>query len=91
MAQQIDRSFQFFFSASSQFTTIDQVILAGGCAHIPNVDAMIQEKLQVAAAVARPFANMGVASRAKPKQLAQEEGSLLVACGLALRAFDERR
>ena len=38
LAQQIDRSLQFFFSASSQFSSVDQILLAGGCAHIPNLD-----------------------------------------------------
>lgn len=91
MAQQIDRSLQFFFSASSQYANIDQIILAGGCAHIPNVASILQEKLQINTTVARPFADMSVATKAKPKQLAQDEGSMLVACGLALRAFDPRR
>jgi type IV pilus assembly protein PilM len=88
MAQQIDRSLQFFFSASSQHSAIDQVILAGGCAQIPGVDAAIQERLQIPTVVARPFAQMSVASRAKPAQLAQDEASLLIAAGLACRAFD---
>ena len=88
MAQQIDRSLQFFFSASSQHSTIDQVILAGGCAQIAGVDAAIQERLQIPTVVARPFAQMSVASRAKPAQLAQDEASLLIAAGLAYRAFD---
>ncbi|MDR3417677.1 MAG: pilus assembly protein PilM [Nevskia sp.] len=88
MAQQIDRSLQFFFSASSQHSTIDQVILAGGCAQIAGVDAAVQERLQIPTVVARPFAQMSVASRAKPAQLAQDEASLLIAAGLAYRAFD---
>jgi type IV pilus assembly protein PilM len=88
MAQQIDRSLQFFFSASSQHSTIDQVILAGGCAQIPGVESAIQERLQMPTVVARPFAQMSVASRAKPSQLAQDEASLLIAAGLAYRAFD---
>lgn len=88
MAQQIDRSLQFFFSASSQHSTIDQVILAGGCAQIPGVEHAIQERLQMPTVVARPFAQMSVAARAKPAQLAQDEASLLIAAGLAYRAFD---
>ena len=91
MAQQIDRSLQFFFSASSRYASIDQVLLAGGCAHIPNVATILQEKLQIPTDVAHPFAQMSVATRAKPKQLMQEEASLLVACGLAMRAFDPER
>jgi type IV pilus assembly protein PilM len=88
MGQQIDRALQFFFSASTQYTHIDQIILAGGCAQIVNLDARIQEKLNIPSAVARPFAQMSIAARAKPQQLAKEESSLLVAVGLATRAFD---
>jgi len=89
MAQQIDRSLQFFFAASSRHSSVDQMILAGGCAHIPGVDTAIQEKLQIPCVVAQPFAKMSVASRARPTQLANDEASLLIAAGLAFRAFDE--
>ena len=91
MAQQIDRSLQFFFSAVTQYSAIDQIVLAGGCAHIAGVDANVQERLQIPTVVARPFAQMSVASRAKPANLAQEEASLLIAAGLAYRAFDEEK
>ncbi|MFT4045104.1 MAG: pilus assembly protein PilM [Solimonas sp.] len=89
MAIQIDRSLQFFFSAATQYTHIDQIILAGGCAHIERIDAKIQERLQIPTVVARPFAQMSVGGRAKPASLARDEASLLIACGLAFRAFDE--
>jgi len=89
MAQQIDRSLQFFFSAATQYNNIDQIILAGGCAQIPGVDQSIQERLQVPTVVAKPFAGMSVSSKAKPANLAKDESSLLIACGLAYRAFDE--
>jgi len=88
MAQQIDRSFQFFFNASATHSQIDQVILAGGCAHIPGVERAIQERLQIPTVVARPFSRMAVSARAKPTLLAKDEASLLIACGLAHRAFD---
>jgi type IV pilus assembly protein PilM len=89
MAQQVDRSLQFFFSASSQHGSIDQMILAGGCANIPGVDTYIQDRLQIPTVLAHPFAQMAVASRAKPQQLAQDEATLMIAAGLAFRAFDE--
>lgn len=89
MAQQIDRSLQFFYAASSQYRHVDQIILAGGCAHIPHVDRVIEEKLEVATVIAQPFANMTVSSKAKPQLLAKDEAALLIACGLASRAFDE--
>lgn len=88
MGQQIDRSLQFFFAASSKHGNIDQVILAGGCAHIPNVDALIQERLRIPTVIARPFAAMTVSAKAKPAVLAKDEASMLIASGLAYRAFD---
>lgn len=88
MGQQIDRALQFFFSASTQYTHIDQIILAGGCAQITHLDSRIQERLNIPCAIARPFAHMSIASRAKPQQLAKEESALLIAVGLASRAFD---
>ena len=88
MAQQIERSLQFFFSAASQYSSIDQILLAGGCAHIAGIDVAIQERLRIPTAIAKPFAGMSISSKAKPAVLAKEEASLLIACGLAFRAFD---
>jgi type IV pilus assembly protein PilM len=89
MAQQIDRSLQFFYSASSQYGAIDQMILAGGCARVASIDTAIQQRVQIPTVIAHPFAQMSVSPRAKPAQLAQDETSLMIAAGLALRAFDE--
>lgn len=91
MAQQIDRSLQFFYASATQHTTIDYVLLAGGCAHIATMQPAIQDRLNMPSVVARPFAKMAVTSRAKPQQLAKDEAALLIACGLACRAFDEER
>ena len=88
MAQQIDRSLQFFFASSAQHNRIDQIILAGGCAEIAGVDALISEQLGIPTVIAQPFAHMSVSAKAKPQQLARDAASLLLACGLAWRAFD---
>jgi type IV pilus assembly protein PilM len=89
MTHQIDRSLQFFFAAGTAYNKIDQLILAGGCAHIDNVAEQVQQRIGIPTAVARPFATMSVSSRAKPAVLAKEEATLLIAAGLAYRAFDE--
>lgn len=90
MAQQIDRALQFFFAAASRHNVIDQLILAGGCAHIPGVEAAIQKRLQIPCVIAQPFAKMAVDSRVKPAQFSQDQASMLIAAGLALRAFDQQ-
>jgi type IV pilus assembly protein PilM len=86
--QQIDRALQFFFAAAQRHNPIDQLILAGGCAHIPGIAAAVSQRLNLPTVVAQPFSKMSIAARAKPSQLAQDEAALLIAAGLALRAFD---
>jgi len=86
MAQQVNRSIQFFYSASS-YTTVDLIVLAGGSASVAGVDDLIQERLGVDTVVANPFANMSVGSRVKPQALSNDAPALMIACGLALRGF----
>ncbi len=87
MAQQVNRSIQFFYSAST-FDTVDLVVLAGGSASVSGIDDLIQERLGVETMIANPFANMAVASKVKPQVLSNDAPALMIACGLALRSFD---
>lgn len=87
MAQQVSRSLQFFFS-SSQYSSVDSIVLAGGSSSIPGVDELIEEKIGTPTIVANPFANMSVSSHVKPQGLSSDAPSLMIACGLALRSFD---
>ncbi len=87
MVQQISRLLQFFF-AGSEYSKVDQVVLAGGCASIPGVAEMVEEQLGVPAVVANPLANMSLSSRVQAQTLAQDAPALMIACGLALRSFD---
>lgn len=87
MAQQVSRSLQFFFSASS-FNNIDQLVLAGGSSSIPGVDELMEEKNGVSTIIANPFASMSLSSKVKPQVLGNDAPSLMIACGLAMRSFD---
>jgi type IV pilus assembly protein PilM len=87
MAQQVNRSVQFFFSATNH-SAVDMVILAGGTSSIPGVDELVQERLGVDVMVANPFADMSVAPRVNPQALSNDAPALMIACGLALRSFD---
>ena len=87
MVQQISRLLQFFY-AGSEFSKVDQVVLAGGCASIPGVADMVEEQLGVPAIVANPLANMQLSSRVQAQTLAADAPSLMIACGLAMRSFD---
>ncbi len=88
MVQQIQRAIQFFV-ASNASRPIDSVILAGGCASIAGVDHLVSESLGVPTYIANPFVNMELSSRVNPKSLGKDAPSMLIACGLALRSFDE--
>lgn len=85
MAQQVNRSLQFFYS-SSQVGQVDRIILAGGCASIPNADQVISEKTGVEVRTANPFAHMGLAGKVNAEVLANDAPSLMIACGLAMRS-----
>lgn len=87
MVQQISRLLQFFF-AGSEYSKVDQIVLAGGCAGIPGVSEMVEEQLGVPAIVANPLAGMALSSRVQAQTLQQDAPSLMIACGLALRSFD---
>ncbi len=87
VVQQVTRSLQFFFS-SSQYSDVDQIILAGGVATLEGMASMIEEKLGTQTTVANPFAKMSVASRVNSTVLAGDAPSLMIAVGLALRSFE---
>ena len=87
MCQQVSRSLQFFFG-SSQYNSVEQIILAGGSASVPGITDLLQDRLGVETLVANPFASMSLSSRVKPQSLSNDAPALLIACGLALRSFD---
>ncbi|NIR28553.1 MAG: pilus assembly protein PilM [Gammaproteobacteria bacterium] len=85
MAQQVNRSLQFFYS-SSQYAQVDRIVLAGGCASIPGAAEVISEKTGTEVIIADPFANMSIASKVRADILANDAPSLMIACGLAMRS-----
>ncbi|MBI2382371.1 MAG: pilus assembly protein PilM [Gammaproteobacteria bacterium] len=87
MVQQVSRSLQFFYS-SSQYGDVDLIVLAGGCASVPGIDEMVQERLGVPTLLANPFADMSLAPRVSAQALSNDAPSLMICCGLALRSFD---
>lgn len=87
LALEVSRALQFFFS-STQYSQVDHILLAGGCSMIPGLDETVANRTQVSTMLANPFANMALAPRIKPRQLAADAPALLIACGLAMRRFE---
>lgn len=88
LALEVSRALQFFFT-STQFNQVDHIVLCGGCATIPQLNEVVAGRTQVHTIIANPFADMELSSRVKPRHLAAAAPSLMVACGLALRRFDQ--
>jgi len=86
-ALEMQRAMQFFFT-STQYTSVEHILLTGGSAVIPGLDEMVQGRTQINTLVANPFANMAISSRVQLKRLVADAPSLMVACGLAMRRFD---
>jgi len=89
MAQQVSRSLQFFFS-SSQYDRVDQIVLSGGSSSISEVNELIQAKIGTPTLVANPFTHMALAPKVSPQALSNDAPSMMIACGLAMRGFDQR-
>lgn len=87
VAQQISRLLQFFYSGSD-YSRVDQIVLAGGCAAIGGMDQVVEQHLGVGTVVANPIASMTVNPRVQAHALAADAQALLIACGLAMRSFD---
>ena len=88
MTTTVTRALEFFFSASTQYQSIDYILLAGGCASIQGVGAMIEQETATPTSIANPFSDMILGSRIKLHSLSDDAPSMLIACGLAMRSFD---
>jgi type IV pilus assembly protein PilM len=87
VVQQVQRQLQFFF-ASSSFNDIDHIVLAGGTGSIDGMAELIQEKTGTPSITANPFADMALSNRVNAASLTNDAPSLMIACGLALRSFE---
>ena len=88
LGQEVSRALQFFFSATP-YTQVDYIVLSGGSAVISGLSEAVYGHAQVECIVANPFASMEVTAKVRAKSLMLDAPGLMVACGLALRRFDQ--
>jgi type IV pilus assembly protein PilM len=88
VAQQISRMVQFYYAQSS-YGKLSHILIAGGCASIPGLVEQVNNKVGGHVSIINPFASMSIASRISKKDLINDAPALMIACGLALRTFDE--
>jgi len=87
LSAEVQRALQFFFT-STQYHSVEHILLAGGSAVIPGLEEVVHTRAQVPTTVANPFAAMQTSQRIQLKRLMVDAPSLIVACGLAMRRFD---
>lgn len=87
VAQQVARSLQFFFS-SSDYNSVDAVILGGGVAAMEGLPELVRSRLNTEVLTADPFAGMTTAPAVNSVALNADATAMMIAVGLALRSFD---
>ena len=87
LSTEIQRALQFFFT-STQYHSVEHILLAGGSAVIAGLDELVHSRTQVPTSVANPFAQMQTSPRVNLKRLMTDAPLLVIACGLAMRRFD---
>jgi type IV pilus assembly protein PilM len=87
LALEVQRAMQFFFT-STQYNSVEHLLLTGGSAVIPGLEDTVSSRTQVNTLIANPFASLQISPRIQPKRLISDAPSLMVACGLAMRRFD---
>ena len=86
-AQEVNRALQFFHS-SSEVVTLDQILLAGGCASINGMTEKIEIACHTPTSVVAPLQSTNLATRINSEAAANDAPALLTALGLAMRSFD---
>ncbi len=87
MAQQVNRGIQLFQSVKAG-QQMQQIIFAGGCAAIKDIDRVVQAETGIPTVIADPFGSIAISPRAMPERVRRDAPALLIAAGLALRGFD---
>jgi type IV pilus assembly protein PilM len=86
-ALEIQRALQFFFT-STQYNSVEHILMTGGSAVIPGLDEVVSSRTQINTIIANPFSDMAISPRIQVKRLGLDAPSLMIACGLAMRRFD---
>ena len=87
LVQEVLRSLQFFYSSSTH-NSIDELMITGGCAHIGNIEKIIEKRVEVPTVIMNPFSSTRIGSRIDKEKFRRDIPSLAIASGLALRGIE---
>jgi len=85
---EIQRSLEFYRATTSDIP-IRKVALCGGSAHVPGLDKLFEERVEVAFEIADPLARIELGSGVDDAEVRELGPALGVAIGLGLRRVDE--
>jgi type IV pilus assembly protein PilM len=88
MTQQISRIVQSYYSSHNS-DKLSHLLITGGGSSIANIIEPIYTKVGGDVSIVNPMASMSIASRINKQALIKDAPTLMIACGLALRSFDE--
>lgn len=85
LANQVGRLLQVFFSATGQ-SSLDHVVLSGGCAGLPGVANVVGEYIGLDTRVGNPFLGVEFGPGIDASRLRGDGHSWMMAAGLAMRS-----
>jgi type IV pilus assembly protein PilM len=88
MAQQVNRSLNYYQTAGSAQPNPELMVICGGCGKIANVANEIAEQVGIPSVIAEPLGKTKISSKAKSAGVEKDDVALMIAFGLALRSFD---
>jgi type IV pilus assembly protein PilM len=88
LARQIQQAYQYARNAVSDLGSLDQLLLCGGSAQIAGIDRLLGARLELPVSIINPLQGMNVSAQARANLVERDATTLVVACGLSLRAFE---
>lgn len=88
MESEARRAVQLFVT-STNFAGVDAVLICGGSASIPGLDAALTQSMGCPVKFLDPFEGMEISKSIDSSKLKREGPSLVTACALAMRRFDK--
>jgi len=90
LVSEVLRSFDYYKTTSSN-ETIDRILVSGGSAKLPELLAMMKERIEIPSEYANPFARIEIPPGRFDIDMIQEMGpQAAVGVGLALRRIGDR-
>ena len=86
LVQSVGRLLQYFYSNTEQHATVQRVLLTGGGARTPGLEAALDDHLGIPAQVVNPLSAMSVGPGVNGRDLTADAPLLFLVTGLALRS-----